>query len=220
MGDVIPFGRFERPYPPKAFLDDPLNRFTPSTELRDWIQSVFIDEAGPLHNPEHAHLQGAVFGVCWTLVGNTRGGRRIIGQAEFAKNIGGNGGRWAKARAHQQLEEWFGRGAHNMLDFLLTFDAYHCAECSDAELCALIEHELYHCAQQYRDGMPLFSKATGRPMYALRGHDVEEFVGVVRRYGAGATGVTELVQAANRGPEIAGARISHACGTCQERRTG
>lgn len=91
-------------------------------------------------------------------------------------------------------------------------------ECSDAEFCALIEHELYHASQE-RDafGAPKFSKSTGKPVFTLRGHDIEEFVGVVRRYGAEATHVKALVDAANAGPEIANVRISQACGTCQLR---
>ncbi|WP_420376855.1 putative metallopeptidase [Sinorhizobium medicae] len=51
----------------------------------------------------------------------------------------------------------------------------------------------------------------------MRGHDVEDFVGVVRRYGADAAGVRAIVDAANRPPEIARANIAHACGTCQLR---
>ncbi|WP_325053423.1 putative metallopeptidase [Sinorhizobium meliloti] len=52
----------------------------------------------------------------------------------------------------------------------------------------------------------------------MRGHNVEEFVGVVRRSGADAAGVRAIVDAANRPPEIALAKIiAHACGKCQLR---
>jgi hypothetical protein len=37
---------------------------------------------------------------------------------------------------------------------------------------------------------------------------------VVRRYGADAAGVRELVAAANKGPEISAASIANACGNC------
>ena len=63
-------------------------------------------------------------------------------------------------------------------------------------------------------GAPKFNQQTGRPSFTMRGHDVEEFVGVVRRYGAEATGVRALVDAANAGPEIAAADIAQCCGTC------
>ncbi|WP_435530224.1 putative metallopeptidase [Phyllobacterium ifriqiyense] len=54
-------------------------------------------------------------------------------------------------------------------------------------------------------------------MFTLRGHDIEEFVGAVRRYGAETTQVKALVDAANAGPEIANVHIAQACGTCQLR---
>ncbi|WP_371412322.1 putative metallopeptidase [Ensifer sp. NM-2] len=62
-----------------------------------------------------------------------------------------------------------------------------------------------------------FSRSTGRPVFVIRGHDVEEFVGIVRRYGADAAGVRAMVDAANQKPEIARMQIAHACGTCQLR---
>lgn len=58
------------------------------------------------------------------------------------------------------------------------------------------------------------SASSGRPVFVIRGHDVEEFVGVVRRYGADAAGVRAMVDAANQKPEIARVQIAHACGTC------
>ena len=65
-------------------------------------------------------------------------------------------------------------------------------------------------------GAPKFRKSTGLPSFALVGHDVEEFVGVVRRYGADATGgVRALVDAANATPTVAAAAIDAACGNCK-----
>lgn len=51
------------------------------------------------------------------------------------------------------------------------------------------------------------------PVLKLRGHDVEEFVGVVRRYGA-SKDVQEMVDAANRPAEVAQIDVARACGTC------
>lgn len=102
-------------------------------------------------------------------------------------------------------------------DFLITIDAHYAAQCDDAEFCSLIEHEMLHAGQE-RDmfGAPKFTKA-GRPKFAMRGHDVEEFVSIVRRYGVGASaGSTRaLVEAANQKPLIGGVQISQACGTCR-----
>lgn len=204
------------PSPPEGFLENPTGpRFVASPQLEGWFRSVFIDDDGPLSNPDHAHLQHATIGALWTNVGNSRAGRRIVGQAELG-DPSGTMGKWAKERARQQVEEWFGA----IPDFIMTIDANHALECDEASFCALIEHELMHMAQDVDPfGAPKFRK-DGRPAFAIRGHDVEEFVGVVRRYGARAAGedLVALVEAANRGPEIAPARIAQACGTCLGKR--
>lgn len=41
-----------------------------------------------------------------------------------------------------------------------------------------------------------YCRACGAPVFTIRGHNVEEFVGVVRRYGANAAGVRAIVDAA------------------------
>lgn len=214
MGEVISFGRHVRPRPPQDLLEDLTGKFVPAPELVEWFQRVFIEPDGALFNEDHQHLQSATIGALWTNVGNARHGRLIVGTAELGEPKGM--GKWVKARARQQIIEWFGEEP----DFIMTISAQYAAseDCGDAEFCALIEHELYHMGQERDEfGMPKFRKS-GLPAFTMRGHDVEEFVGVVARYGAAATGVTKLVEAANKGPEIGLARIAQACGTCQERR--
>lgn len=198
-----------RPYPPEAMIEDEVNDlFAPDFELRSWIIDTFISETGGLCNPDHAHLRDANLGVLWTNCDNSRNMRSVIGQAELMPPMAM--GKWQRARASQQVVEWFG----GMPDFLLTFSAPAAATMDDTSFCALVEHELYHCAQKLdRYGMPAFNKA-GLPVFAIRGHDVEEFVGVVARYGAQAAGVSEMVDAANRRPSIGLASIAGACGTC------
>ena len=89
-----------------------------------------------------------------------------------------------------------------------------------ASVLALIEHELYHCGQQVdRYGQPMFTR-DATPIWGMKGHDVEEFTGVVRRYGTGGAHhktLREFVDAANAEPEVAQAAISAACGTCLSR---
>ena len=63
---------------------------------------------------------------------------------------------------------------------------------------------LYQALDEF--GFPKFSSETGRPVFALKAHDVEEFEGVVSRYGAEASGVKEMVLAANKGQSIAAAK--------------
>jgi hypothetical protein len=172
--------------------------------------ATFIEDGAPLFNEDHRHLQGASIGSLWTSVENARHGRRIVGQAELGKPMGAMG-RWGRARAEQQIEEWF----DDIPDFILTFDAGYAEQCSDATFCAICEHELSHCGQEKDDyGMPRFQK-DGTPAFGIRGHDIEEFVGIVRRYGADASGVRAMIEAAAEGPTVAGADISFACGNCQ-----
>ncbi|MFS0771056.1 putative metallopeptidase [Sphingomonas sp. 1P08PE] len=196
-----------RPLPPES-MADVNEQFEPADDLREWIITTFIDPEGALANSDHAHLADAELGVLWTNVDNSRNMRTVIGQAELMPPMAM--GKWQKARAMQQIEEWFG----DVPDFLLTFHAAAASTMDDASFCALVEHELYHCAQK-RDqyGMPKFTQ-DGRPSFAIRGHDVEEFVGVVARYGAAATSVADMVAAANQRPTVALADIAGACGTC------
>lgn len=200
-----------RPFPPTSlagveagFADS----FEVAADLRDWIVETFISDDGEIHNPDHAHLMNAEIGVLWTTCANAKNMRSVLGQAELMPPMAM--GKWQRARAIQQIEEWFGV----LPDFLLTFFAPACADMDDASFCALVEHELYHCAQA-RDlyGMPKFSRE-GKPIFAIRGHDVEEFVGVVTRYGAAASGVTAMIEAGLAKPVVARADISGACGTC------
>jgi ribosomal protein S27AE len=203
-----------RPYPPeKLLVVGSRVTFIPAPDVAVWAEATFFDETSRIHNPDHEHLADAHIGFLWTIVENTRKGRRVAGQCEEGKPQGAMG-KWSRARAEQQVIEWFG----STPDFIITLDAEYCAQCGDAEFMALVEHELYHAAQDVDAfGQPKFSKSTGRPVFTIRGHDVEQFIGVVRRYGADASGVRELVNAANRPPEIARAHIDHACGTCNLR---
>lgn len=61
-------------------------------------------------------------------------------------------------------------------------------------------------------GAPAFDKQ-GRPKLRIMGHDVEEFVGVVARYGASAD-VGLLVAAARTAPAVQRLDIARACGCC------
>lgn len=198
--------------PPES-LANPLRlpeSFEPAPDVWAWMRESFLKSASPLFNAEHGHLRAATIGVLWTNVSNVRQMRAIAGTAEVPQP---KGSKWQIARSEHQLREWFGTDA---IDFLITLDAPYCATAGDAAFCALVEHELYHCAQARNAyGAPRFTRE-GRPVFAIRGHDVEEFVGVVRRYGTGATShaVQELVAAALRPPEIEPAIVAVACGTC------
>ena len=79
----------------------------------------------------------------------------------------------------------------------------------------MLDHELYHFAQATdRFGAPRFNEATGRPRFCIKRHDVEEFVGVVRRFGVLGESMTSLMIAASEAPEVAPAKLAQSCGTC------
>ncbi|KGU87215.1 putative metallopeptidase [Pseudomonas mediterranea] len=201
----------KRPMPPKSLgllsdSDNSPSSVIPAPEVWEWLQAEILAETGSIHNEEHAHLIDANIRVMWASAAFTKKGRTVVGQAEqLAFRAGG----WQKARMEQQMRDWFG----DVPAYIITLAADYCAECSDADFCALVEHELYHIAQakdQY--GAPKFTQ-DGLPKLEMRGHDVEEFVGVVRRYGA-SPDVQALVDAANSPAEVGKLNIARACGTC------
>lgn len=213
---ALPAAGLLRPRPPSRLLgaegattEQPVE---PALDLIVWMRSTFIEEDAPLLNEEHTHLLDAKIGALWCSVPNARQMNAVVGMCETTQF---QGGRWAKVRQHQQLLGWFGF----LPDFLITLDASYADECSDAAFCALVEHELLHCGQE-RDpyGAPKFRK-DGSPALAIRGHDVEEFVSIVARYGVGAAAgqTAALVEAASRAPLICATDIAGVCGTCGRR---
>lgn len=201
-----------RPRPPAALLDqaDLVPRFEPASDLLAWARATFIDDGGALFNPDHQHLAAATIGMLWTNAPNARHGRRVVGQCEF-KPGGGSQGKWARARAQAQIFGWFGETP----DFLITIDAGWAARASDPEFCAVIEHELYHAGQaQDEFGAPKFTEMTGMPVFCIRGHDIEEFTGVVKRYGASVVHAEAFATAIASTADVPAERIAVACGTC------
>ncbi|MCF8980040.1 hypothetical protein GIW46_17730 [Pseudomonas syringae] len=200
-----------RPTPPADLLKlsdeaDVFMRLVPAKGVWEWVRAEILADTGSMQNEDHAHLIDADICIMWASSAFTKQGRTVLGQAE---QVAFRAGGWQKARMEQQMRDWFG----DIPDFIITLAADYCATCSDADFCALVEHELYHLAQatdQY--GQPAFTKE-GAPKLKLQGHDVEEFVGVVRRYGS-SPDVQRLVDAANKPAEVGKLNISRACGTC------
>jgi len=183
--------------------------FTPAREARDWVQRTILAEDGAIHNPDHAHLIDADREFLWAPRCYQSKMRTVIGTAE---EVAFRCSAWQRERQEQQMREWFGR----VPKFLITLDASYCTRCEDIEFCALVEHELFHICQA-RDvfGAPAFLKS-GLPRLTIQGHDVEEFVGVVRRYGTGRpdSAVSRMAATARGQPEVGRVEIAGACGTC------
>lgn len=203
-----------RPRPPKKLLDSLKTEFAPSFPLAEFVHETFLNEESPLYNEDHQHLQQARIGYLWTNVPNQKQMRGVVGTAEIPKPSP-MASVWEKARYLYQIREWF---KTDKLDFLITLDATYISAASHIVFLAVLDHELYHCGHKHDEfGCPMYAKTTGKPIYGLLRHDVEEFVGIWRRYGpqAGAGESMAMVQASKKKPEIGKADIRQICGNCR-----
>lgn len=200
---------------PEEVRDGPA-RFVPAPEMETWIRRTFIDPDGPLAHQRHSHLEMARIGVLWSSSEYKRKGKLVLGKAEQPGPPGVYG--WHKDRMEQQVAGWFSDwfdGADP--DFIITLYAPYVAERlqeGDAmAVCALVEHELSHCAQKTDEyGTPQFSDATGRPKWTVAGHDAEVFVHEVARYGAYTDELERLQEAFEEGPTAEETAVRGVCG--------
>lgn len=213
------------PPPPEALVDATApvrggGLCAPALDLGGWVLSEVLAPNRPLSNYDHAHLVDgeARIAFLWTTERYQKKGLRVLGTAQLGEPTGQA---WSAARQRQQLREWFGA----VPDFLVTLDALFVREALLAgrpqDALAVIEHELYHCAQDRTpDGDPRFDR-DGLPVWGLRPHDVEEFAGVVRRYGVEASAAGPLAEAIDHvrehGPDVAAAALDGICGACLRR---
>ncbi len=205
---------FGRPMPPAELVGGPV-LFARAPDVEAWLREVFIETAGPLHAERHAVLEDAEIGVLWAQPMAKRRGKIIAGQAERPKPPQSAYG-WARSLWEWNMAQLFPEA---LPDFLLTFSSVLAAESDPASWCALVKHELCHCAQAEDEfGDPLFHSAAagGGPMWTTIGHDFEEFDDVVKDFGPDVLGggARRLIQAAASGPRIAPASIRLACGNC------
>lgn len=195
------------PLPPKQ-LFEPAPLFLPAPDMTDFIYQTFISDSSELHNPAHKHLSHGRLGVLWTNTEYTKKKRRILGTAEKPARSSST---WKSKRGEYQLTQWF----DDIPDFVITLQANFFAGAGNPERCALLEHELMHCAQARDEfGAPRFNQQTGRPVFTIKGHDVEQFIGVIERYGATSDEERRMKKAFDEGPEFGQAMIDGICGTC------
>lgn len=201
-----------RPFPsPPAELRTSLYPiFRPAHDLRDWARETFLEEGSPLHNPDHRHLLMADVLFVWSSGGFKSKGRYVAGTAQLGTQQGGGPGK--KEYLESFYREWNGG---RLPDFIITICAPFVIEADPASICALIDHEYYHCGQVVNEfGISQYRQSDGLPKFALVGHDIEEFVGVVRRFGdLGNPNMIALREALNREPSIERAKVVAAvCG--------
>lgn len=200
-----------RPVPPdwKSDSNNPEPyRFAPAPEIYEWLQLTILNESSPMYNPDHEHLVGNnALAFMWAETTFHRHQMQVLAQAEL---VAIRDGGWRGLRQESQLEQWF--GVENIPKAIITIAAPPARDLDDRSFCALIEHELYHLAHKHTHMGPCYDPE-GRPVLVMRGHDVEEFFGVARRYG-GTQQVCTLVKIAQSKPEMSQLNISQACGTC------
>lgn len=184
------------PKPPASMLTPGWCEFAPAHDLKAWVYSTFIKEDGALYNPDHEHLSKACVLFVWASQGFAHQGKEAVGVAGMGPQRG--------ALGKKELLESVYRSMNGGIlpDFVITLSAPFMHETAPSSACAVIEHELYHCAQARDEfGCPKFTR-DGDPIWAIRAHDVEEFVGVVRRYGAHSADLMEMQAAFKQGPQI------------------
>lgn len=146
-----------------------------------WVHETLFNPDHEWYNQDHDHLhdfQVTEIAFLWANEVYEKAGKQILGQTE---KVMIDAGGWRKARQEMWFEDMLGAKP----DFLITLDAGFCRECSDMQFLALVDHELYHIGQSVDNfGALAFSRDTGRPKLRLVSHDVEEFHGITRRYGA------------------------------------
>lgn len=208
-----------RPLPPL----DPGCSILPAPELGEWAREAFITPGGLLHNPDHEHLEYASILWLWAYTENFKSRRTVLGDCSIPTPPM-SGGAWGRAAYWQQLEEWGAAGGVDTgnldgtvgrPDFVIRIYAPFWAECDDLSACALAEHELYHAGQDVDENEdPAFVASTGLPKFAIKGHDIEEHSGVLRRYGLATPDLERFSLNLKSPPTVGRASISQACGTC------
>lgn len=145
-----------------------------------------------LRMPEHRHLVDNEIDLDWLMRCDekVKAGRRILGTV-YEPVVQGE---------LRDMFEWMlTRLLGRLPAFLIVLDEAYWTKAGPLDREILIFHEITHIQQKLdKYGAPRFDR-DGRPVYGLRGHDVEEFTSVVARYGAHNDELRAFVAAARDG---------------------
>lgn len=148
-----------------------------------------------LQLPEFGHLVDgdAVIDYLYRTHPEDHQGRHILGTCSIPMVQGRN-----RELFEWLVEERLGR----VPDFLVILDWEYWEDADYHRREILLYHELCHARQKVnKHGLAMFDPETGKPQWAIRGHDVEEFDAVVRRYGAHSEDLRSFLDACAEGDE-------------------
>ena len=154
------------------------------------IMRRLIDTA---HQFETLRIAEADIMIVMRLEPKLKAGRHILGTMALPGFQGANNqfGLWL-------LEQFHGSMPH----FVMTLDNEWWRLANALEREALIFHELMHCEQARDKEGELRFDDMGLPVWAIRGHDLEEFNDVVERYGLWKSDIRDFLAAAERGRNV------------------
>jgi len=116
--------------------------------------------------------------------------KRVLGEMCLPRFQGSLGpvGTWLLAKACGEIP-----------DFIMILDQEFWTQATPHQRKALVHHELLHAAHATDKAGDLRFTDDGRPIWALRAHDIEEFDAVVARYGAWLPDVQKFANALRDG---------------------
>lgn len=170
-----------------ADIDEVLEAFSVPTEGAD--HPAIIAERLMRH-AEHAHLRENEIRFEYLFRHETKlkGGKVVLGSVHEPACQG----------EMRPLFEWLlGRLFGGLPDYVIILDHGFWNSVTPQTREALMFHELCHVKQALDEfGMPKFNKQTGRAIYRLVGHDIEEFNAVVAEYGVWSPDIADFMAAA------------------------
>jgi hypothetical protein len=148
-------------------------------EYAEAVEAREIGTAWIVSVEAHAHLREATIGYIFHDEEITTGGKVEWASAGLPKLNGPAAKRWGR------FVEWnIVRMIGYQPDFIILIDRNIWAGLDMQQRVALIDHELSHCQQATDEfGGPKFNQITGRPIWRIAAHDIEEFNGVIERNG-------------------------------------
>lgn len=189
---------YTRIFPPQHLRSASVG-FARDEEMENFVRDDFTSRGGLFFDPEHGHLTAARIGVLWCAGKHIVRGSEKIGTMELVPAWDSPVSTWGEAMKRDWLRTYFGQAwwPH----FLTKLSAPLCLPLEDRDFFAVVDHEVCH-GDVAKDEFqcPRFNKDTGEPVYKLRPHDYEGFVGTTERWGAVADGSSQLVAAGLKKP--------------------